>query len=446
MIVQNESGNQLITCKSHLDDWEFEQIKMNDSDFGISSSFSDSSCDLGLKINEPQGNKNPIPLVDFIKEVESGMGFKNVKEPSENLLRVLSSRDTLKIKKADEIKFSHPVITQDGKPVIFPNTINIIQGQAGSHKSRLAEIICSTFLKLPNCKNELLNFKRTNYNADHLVIYVDTERNNSEQLPFALQSIQVMAGYEKNAHPPNFDYCSLLNVPRKERFRTLTEALDILIKDKSKPTFVVLDVSTDCLEDFNQIGVSMELIDSMNEAICSQNIAFLCLIHENPGSFKARGHFGTELMNKATTAIQVTLEKEGDLDTGLIKVSYLKCRSSAKHSPFYSKYCSEIKGLKIATPEEIEQLKNSRKIKAKSDDIVEAIKSILVRGDSYSRVEFIQKLRLMLNASERTIEERLKKVLESKLEITNDSGEIFHLSKENIGGTVIYKLALKPPF
>ena len=281
---------------------------------------------------------------------------------------------------------------------------------------------------------------------EYLVIYVDSERNNSEQLPYALQSIQINAGYEKKAHPPNFDYCSLLNVPRKERFRTLTEALEVLIIDKSKPTVVVLDVSTDCLEDFNQISPSMELIDSMNEAINKDNIMFICLIHENPGSYKARGHFGTELMNKASTAMQVTLEKEGDLDTGLIKVSYLKCRSSIKHQPFYAKYCNEIKGLKLATPEDVEQLKNSRKIKAKSDDIIEAIKSILVRGDSYSRVEFIQKLRVMLNASERTIEERLKKVLESKLEITNDSGEIFHLSKENIGGTVIYKLALKPPF
>jgi hypothetical protein len=428
-----------------LDDWEFEEIFPDDSEFGVSSSFMSLNGNLKPNDEYPPSEFNPI-ITEFIGEIEKNIGFKTIIEPSENLMRVLDSRDNLKVKKSDVIEFSKPVITQESKPVIFPNTINIIQGQAGSHKSRLAENICSAFLKLPSCKNELLGFKRTNYNADHLVIYVDTERNNSEQLPFALQSIQVMAGYDKNAHPSNFDYCSLLNVPRKERFRTLTEALDILIKDKSKPTFVVLDVSTDCLEDFNQIGVSMELIDSMNEAICNQNIIFLCLIHENPGSFKARGHFGTELMNKASTAIQVTLEKEGDLDIGLIKVSYLKCRSSAKHHPFFAKYCNEIKGLKLATPDEVEQLKNSRKIKAKSDDIVEAIKSILVRGDSYSRVEFIQKLRVMLNASERTIEERLKKVIESKLEISNDSGEIHCLSKENIGGTVIYKLTLKPPF
>lgn len=158
MLVKNESDNPLITHKSYLDDWEFEQIKMKDSDFGISSSFSDSSCDSNPKIDEPQVNKNSISSADFKKEIESGKGFTNVKEPSENLMKVLSSRENLKLKKEDDIKFSKPVITQNGMPVLFPNTINIIQGQAGSHKSRLAEIICSAFLKLPNCKNELLNF------------------------------------------------------------------------------------------------------------------------------------------------------------------------------------------------------------------------------------------------------------------------------------------------
>ena len=158
MIEKKESDKPFVTYKSYMDDREFEQIKMKDSDFGISSSFSDSTCDSDLKIDEPQVNKNPIPLVDFIKEIESGKGFTNVKEPSENLMKVLSSRDNLKLKKEEDIKFSKPVITQNGMPVLFPNTINIIQGQAGSHKSRLAEIICSAFLKLPNCKNELLNF------------------------------------------------------------------------------------------------------------------------------------------------------------------------------------------------------------------------------------------------------------------------------------------------
>ncbi|WP_017732244.1 hypothetical protein [Nafulsella turpanensis] len=70
---------------------------------------------------------------------------------SENLNTVLETREKLKAAKATDIKFSDPVIKQNENAVIFPHTINIIQGQAGVHKSRLAECICVSLLKLPSC-------------------------------------------------------------------------------------------------------------------------------------------------------------------------------------------------------------------------------------------------------------------------------------------------------
>ena len=161
-------------------------------------------------------------------------------------------------------------------------------------------------IKLHDCQNELLGFKRLNFDATHTVLYVDTERNLSEQFPYALQSIQMKAGHEKTAHPSNFDYISLLEIPRKDRYNTLKEYLNYTRESATNPLFIVLDVSTDCIEDFNKVDKSMELIDLMNAAIINQHdVIFLCIVHENPNSEKARGHFGTELLNKSSTAIQV---------------------------------------------------------------------------------------------------------------------------------------------
>ena len=58
---------------------------------------------------------------------------------------------------------------------------------------------------------------------------------------------------------------------------------------------MVVDVTTDCIRDFNRSDDSLELIDLMNEAINTYDVTFLYLIHENPGASKARGHLGTEL-------------------------------------------------------------------------------------------------------------------------------------------------------
>jgi len=362
-------------------------------------------------------------------------------EISDNLKTVLSTHEKLKRLKASAIKFAAPVMTQAGNAVIFPHTINVIQGQAGVHKSRLAENICSAFLKRESCNNELLGFKRTSYDASITVGYVDTERNLTEQFPFALQNIQLKAGYQIGDHPHNFEYISLVEIKRKDRFDVLNEYLNHIRKSTSNQLFIVLDVSTDCIEDFNKTDKSMELIDLMNMAINEYNVIFLCLIHENPGGEKARGHFGTELMNKASTLMQVRFEKDSaQNDTELVRVKYLKCRSTAKHQPFYIKYSDEVKGLILADSNDVSDLVNSRKHKAPNEDIIDFIEMYLGDGAILTRVELLDNLCKDFKAKQRTIETRVKEIIESESEIFNTQGKTCRLSKETKEKTVYYKL------
>lgn len=380
--------------------------------------------------------------VDDIKtEAEQLLKQGNEASISNNLKTVLATREKLKQIKASEIKFSEPILKQGENAVIFPHTINVIQGQAGVHKSRLAENICAAFLKLNGNQNELLGFNRLNYNATHTVVYVDTERNLSEQLPYALQSIQMKAGYNRADHPSNFEYISLLQINRKDRFATLNECLNHFKKSTNNPLFIVLDVSTDCIEDFNKTDKSMELIDLMNMAINEHNVIFLCLIHENPKSDKARGHFGTELMNKASTVMQVGFEKDASQnDTDIIRVKYLKCRSTARHTPFYIKYSKEANGLVLADASEVSGVINNRKHKASNEDMIEFIEMYLGDGATLTRVELLDKLCKDFKASQRTIESRITEIMNSDFEIINEQAQSCKLSKETIEKTVYYKL------
>jgi hypothetical protein len=85
------------------------------------------------------------------------------------------------------------------------------------------------------------------------------------------------AGYNRTDHPSNFEYISLLQINRKDRFATLNEYLNYFKKSTNNPLFIVLDVSTDCIEDFNKTDKSMELIDLMNMAINEHNVIFFAL-------------------------------------------------------------------------------------------------------------------------------------------------------------------------
>jgi len=389
-----------------------------------------------------QSTDSVITIKTIKDEIVSSFNNQECKNVySENLNKVLKTGENLKQIKSTDIKFSEPILKHGDNAFIFPHTINFIQGQAGVHKSRLAEYICSALLKLNGCQNELLGFKRSSFEATHTVVYVDTERNLKEQFPFAIQSILIKAGYDKSANPNNFKYISLLEISRKERYSTLNEYLNYIKKETDAPLFIVLDVSTDCIEDFNKTDKSMELIDLMNMTINEHNVVFLCLIHENPQSEKARGHFGSELKNKASTVIQVSFEKDSNQnDTDIIRVKYLKCRSTARHTSFHIKYCQIEKGLVLADSIDITNIVNSRKQKASNEDIIELLEINLGDNSKIQRRLLLDTLCEELKSKDRTIEARIKEIICFKSVILNNDGKECHLCKEKKEKIIYYSL------
>jgi hypothetical protein len=395
-------------------------------------------------LNNEYANSQPhngFSLVGFSEELNK---LQNGKEYSETLKKILSTAERLKQTKETDIKFDDAIILQGSNKAIFPRSINLIQGQSGVHKSRLVENICSAVLKRENCATELLGFSLSSAAPEYALVYIDTERNLSAQFPYALQTIQLNAGYSKVDHPSNFYYTSLVEVQRGERFHVLNEFLELVKEKTKKPLFVVLDVSTDCLEDFNKPDKSLQLIDLMNISVNLYDAVFLCVIHENPGSDKARGHFGTELLNKATNAFQVSFEKNAEnKKTDIVKVKYLKCRNTRTYEPFYAKYMDEIKGLVLASEEDVQAVMNGKKLKAPLNKMVELIEFILIDGLPMSRLDFLEKLMDGLETKVRTIQIRLKEIEELETPIFNRKGEACILIKERRGKGVFYSLSPK---
>ena len=347
----------------------------------------------------------------------------NLESPHLKLSRLLESQKKIKENKGKPINFSQPILWQKENPVFFPKTINVIQGKAGVHKSRLAETICAALLKTPESNRDLLHFK-TNILTRYAVCYVDTERNLSDQLPYSLQQIQLKAGYPIEDHPYGFDYISLLEFGREERFDMLNVYLEHIRKQFPMHIFIVLDVITDCVFNFNDTKDSMKLIDMMNQSINRYDVTFICLIHENPGSTdKARGHLGTEILNKASTVIQIGFEKDAqNHNTDLLKVSYLKCRSSKKHDPFYVQYSDAEKGLVLADPNTTQTVLDKKNHKAALSETLDLLSNILI--SEMPRKELIELLTEELDCSKRTIISRLKQITDNTMVI--EQNEVNH--------------------
>jgi KaiC/GvpD/RAD55 family RecA-like ATPase len=349
---------------------------------------------------------------------------------SKNLDKILRSKEILKENSSKIISFSRAIISSFDVGAIFPSTINVIQGKKGVHKSRLTETLCCTLLSRTLGAN-FLGFKR-DFTKTYAVLYVDTERNIKEQFPYAIQKIKEKSGYEIHEQPPNFDYISLIDISRNERFETLKEYLQTTReKYKNSHLFIVMDVITDCIENFNDPKESMKLVDLLNETINNYDVTFLCVIHENPNSGdKARGHLGTEIINKASQVMQIGFEKDSkNNDTELIRLKFLHCRSTRKLDTVYLRYSDEAKGLVIASGEEVNEIKHQKQEKASIPEIQSWLSENM--QEAMPKKALIANLKDLFDCGERTIEDRIKELVDSEF-----------LSKNNQGREVFYSLTV----
>jgi hypothetical protein len=349
---------------------------------------------------------------------------------SENLTKILKSQELLKINSSKPITFSKALISSCGLGAIFPNTINVVQGKKGVHKSRITEAFCCVLLS-QKIGSSFLSFIR-DFTKSYAVLYVDTERNLKEQFPYAIQKIKEKSGYKMEEHPPNFEYISLIDIKREKRFDTLSEYI-IRFRESHKNShlFIVMDVVTDCVENFNEPKETMKFIDLLNETINNYDVTFLCVIHENPNSGdKARGHLGTELINKASQVMQIGFEKDGkNNDTELLRLKFLHCRSTRKLDTIYMQYSEEEKGLVIASGETVNQVKHQKQEKASIPILQEWLMDNL--QEETSKTALTSTLIDAFDCGERTIEERLKELVDNNF-----------LIKEMKGKHAFYQLAV----
>ena len=116
------------------------------------------------------------------------------------LEKIVATEKKLQILKKKRIVFSPPIITRLDAPGIFRYTINVIQGQSGVHKSRLASHFASQILQKQGCTINLLDLEYDDTSQD-LMVYVDTERNHCEQFPCFVQEVLENAGYSIEEDP-----------------------------------------------------------------------------------------------------------------------------------------------------------------------------------------------------------------------------------------------------
>ena len=190
---------------------------------------------------------------------------------------------------------------------------SLIIGKAKSRKSFFINIAVSTALS----KDLLLNrFKSQLPQEQNQVLYFDTEQSKYH-VQIALKRICKQINIDE---PNNLLVYHLRSLTPFERL----EAIEHLIYSNDKIGFVVIDGIKDLVTSINDESEATMIASKLLKWTEERNIHIVTVLHQNKSDNNARGHIGTELINKAETVLSIT-KAENDNDISIVEPQ--QCRN-----------------------------------------------------------------------------------------------------------------------
>lgn len=183
-----------------------------------------------------------------------------------------------------EVPKPEEVFGLNGKPIFTKKSISTLIGRAKSGKTTVTAWVVSQLI-----------------NQGLSVAWFDTEQGlyyGSRTQYWVLN----IAGLEISDNLSFYDL-KIHNAP------TRAEIIEEILKD-SNPDLVVIDGSRDLVFDINSPEESTIISGNFMRWAEIYDCHIMTVLHTNKGSDHARGHLGTELINKSESVIMVTLNKD----------------------------------------------------------------------------------------------------------------------------------------
>ncbi|SHF53207.1 AAA domain-containing protein [Mariniphaga anaerophila] len=157
------------------------------------------------------------------------------------------------------------------------------------------------------------------------IIWIDTEQGTSECVRTLRFISKKVTGNEKK-HPENLYFLSLRKYGPQQR-SIITEYAINFLKDAS---FVVIDGIRDFATSINDEKEATAITDKLLKWTQEKNIHILTILHQNKGDSNARGHLGTELMNKAETVAKLSREEPNGTRVTIVEPEFTRHRDFEK--------------------------------------------------------------------------------------------------------------------
>ncbi|MGC9375837.1 MAG: AAA family ATPase [Bacteroidales bacterium] len=223
--------------------------------------------------------------------------------------------------------------------------------------------------------NQVLKFIPTLPSERKNILWIDTEQGKPECIKI-IRFISKMVNENEMEHPKNLHFLSFRQFNYQQRI-ALTEFAINAIKDLS---FVVIDGIRDFVSSINDEREATFVADKLLKWTEQKNIHILTILHQNKGDANARGHLGTELMNKAETVARLTRDETNGTRLTIVEPEF------TRHKDFEN-FAYSLDDDGALNSEEINkgyQPKSPKANELTHFEISEILKKVYANGESYS--------------------------------------------------------------
>jgi hypothetical protein len=213
-----------------------------------------------------------------------------------------------------QIAWSLKNVTDDKTAILGTlGNFSLVIGKAKAKKSFFINIAVSTALS----KNVTLE-RFTSDLPEHQseVLYIDTEQGKYH----VQAAIKRICEQINEAEPKNLHAYFLRSLTPLERLKFI----EAEIYSNPRLGFVIIDGIKDLVTSINDEEQATNIASKLLKWTEERNIHIVTVLHQNKSDANARGHIGTELINKAETVLEVA---KSDTEPLISIVTALQCRN-----------------------------------------------------------------------------------------------------------------------
>lgn len=288
-----------------------------------------------------------------------------------------------RIKVTDTIQEPQPIIKQGDKIVVSRGNILTVQGRAKTYKTFLVSGMVAASLDEGLGMNGTRDVSR--------VLYVDTEQSDAHT-QIVLKRIYRLLDMPLDTEDDSVIMLALRKENATERLSYAIQAIEEL-----RPDLVVIDGIRDLVADFNSIDESSKVVGKLMELSATYNCAIVTIIHQNKGDNNARGHLGTELMNKSETVLQVVRDKS------VATVAPVHCRNI------------EVDEFSFTVIDGLPQLCDKPKATANREELLGIFSEIFTNSLWVKRREIVERLMAKMDMPERNAQRKVKAAIKAEI-------------------------------